>query len=102
MFPLYPEELLSNIIVHVPLERSQVLLYKNGEMNPALVKMEVDLHQRNALAPALYIGFVYPDGTGVVETHLTSKALQLVEKLQDQASKGEAMEYVVVNGLKME
>ena len=71
-------------------------------MNPALVKMEVDLHQRNALAPALYIGCVYHDGTGVVETHLTSEALQLVEKLQEQASKGETMEYVVVNGLKME
>jgi hypothetical protein len=94
-FPLYQQGLLIGIITHVPIERQRVLLYKNGEVNPRLCALEVDLYQRPA---GMYIGFLKRDEP-VVETFTNVKdGEKRVAELE--ATKDEAVDFVVVNTLK--
>jgi hypothetical protein len=85
-------------MLHVPLERAQVLLHMNGEVDPLLSALEVDLYQRNAQNPALYVGYLR-SGHPVVETFSdVQEGAKYVAELK-QMKDGE-IEHVVVDGLK--
>jgi hypothetical protein len=95
----YPDELLSSIMAHVPLHQGQQLLYKNGEMDPALCSLEVELYQKNAQTPSFYIGFM-ESGTAKVESFSNTKEGESrVAELEKVKGDSGDQEYVVVNGL---
>jgi len=65
-YALYPQELLLKIMTYIPLERAREILYKNGEMDPLLVSLEVAIYQRACQDPGIYVGY-YRDGDLMVE-----------------------------------
>jgi hypothetical protein len=91
-FPLYRQDLLDSIISFIPFERAQVLLYRNGEFDPCLATLEVELHQNNVKSAGFYLGYIENDES-------------VIETFEDK-EKGEARmtelekEFVIVNGLK--
>jgi len=64
-YALYPQELVLEIMTHVPLERAREILYKNGEMDPRLVSLEVEIYQCARQDPGVYVGY-YKDGSPIV------------------------------------
>jgi hypothetical protein len=80
---------------HVPLKRAKTLLYKNGEMDPHLAELEVQLHQRNSQASAGYIGFL-KDNQPVTEEF--SDAKELEERVATLKLEDNSVDYIVVNG----
>ena len=83
--------------MYVPLDRAQVLLHKNGEMDPSLAKLEVDLYQRNKQKAAMYVGYLnagHPEVTVFMETQ---GATEYVADLKEK--KGEEVEVIIVDGL---
>jgi hypothetical protein len=45
-FPLFSDELVQDIMLHLPATRARELLYKNGQMLPKLCQTEVEVYQR--------------------------------------------------------
>ena len=80
----------------VPLERAQVLLHKNGEVDPRVAALEVDLYQRNAQKAAVYIGYL---NAGHPEIRTFSEAQAATEYVADLKERNEGVEVVIVNGL---
>ena len=82
-------------MLHIPLDRAQELLYRNGEVDPRLSALEVDSYQRNAQNPAIYIGYLNA-GHPVIETFSdTAEGAKRITELK-QLKDG----VVVVDGLK--
>ena len=85
-------------MLHVPLDRAQELLYQNGEVDPRLSALEVDLYQHNAQNPAMYVGYLNA-GHPVIEIFSDvqegAKHITELKQLKD----GE-IDLVVVDGLK--
>lgn len=89
-----------SIMLHVPLERAETLLYKNGEMDPHLAALEVELYQKCAQNPEMYVGY-FKSGHTIVETF--SQAQEGAKRVAEleQTKDGEIpIEFVVVNGIK--
>jgi hypothetical protein len=47
-------------MMHVPVSRAKELLYLNGELDPRLCQLEVDLHQRRP-SLEIWIGYIIAD-----------------------------------------
>jgi hypothetical protein len=95
---LFPEGLLAAIISYVPLERAQAILYKNGDIDPRIVTMEVELYQLNAQTKAFYVGVLKGDGLSIENFTDVTKGEKRVAELE--AMKDTGGEVVVVNGFK--
>jgi hypothetical protein len=95
-FPLFPEGLLAAIISYVPLERAQVILYKNGDIDPRIVMTEVELYHTNAQTKAFYIGVLKGDGSSIETFTDVTEGEKRVAELEAMKEG----EIVVVNGFK--
>lgn len=84
--------------MYVPLDRAEVLLHKNGDVDPSLVALEVNLYQRNAQKSAMYVGYL---NSGHPKIKTFSEAQGATEYVADLKEKmGEEVEVVIVDGLK--
>lgn len=96
-YPLYPEDLLNSIITYVPFRRARELLYGNGEVNPRLCALEIELHQRSAQTPGIYIGYFKDHET--IETFSDQKE---GERRVAELNEAKDLEYVVVKAFSKE
>lgn len=96
-YPLYPEDLLNSIITYVPFKRARELLYGNGEVNPRLCALEIELHQRSAQTPGIYIGYFKDHET--IETFSDQKE---GERRVAELNEAKDLEYVVVKAFSKE
>jgi hypothetical protein len=97
-YPLYPDDLLNSIISYVPFKRARELLYGNGEVNPRLCALEVEMHQRNAQTHGMYIGY-FKDDHEVIETFSDQEE---GKKRMAELNQTKDLEFVVVNGFSEE
>ena len=87
-------------MMYVPLERAQELLYKNGEMDPLLVALEIELYQRNGKSPGMYVGYL-KSGHSVVETFSDAQeGAKYVAELKEMKNGEVKVDFVVVDGIK--
>ena len=93
----FPEELVGEIMMYVPLSRASELLYLNGEMSPEVAALEVELYRRNAEKEGLYVGCL----RGGEKTVECFEEMEEVEKRIAELKIGEGGKVVVVvDGLK--
>jgi hypothetical protein len=97
-YPLYPDDLLNNIISYVPFKRARELLYGNGEVDPRLCALEVEMHQRNAQTRGMYIGY-FKDDHEMIEAFSDQKE---GEKRVAELNEAKDLEYIVVNAFSEE
>jgi hypothetical protein len=85
-------------MMYVPLVHAQEILYKNGEMNPSLCELEVELHKQNSQSKGIYIGY-FQSGDPVIETFADAKSGEkCLGELRE--SSNDTIEFVVVDSLK--
>jgi hypothetical protein len=95
-FPLFSDELVQNIMLHLPATRAKELLHKNGQILPKLCQTEVELYQR--VDQNFWILYVL-DAEVVTESFLTSE--ECVKRvLELQLRQGKITDIVVVDKIK--
>lgn len=85
--------------MYVPLERAQKLLLQNGEVDPCLSALEVDLYQRNVKNSAMYVGHLRSEHPEIVMFSSSQEGLDYVAKLKSVQTGDVPVEFVIVNGL---
>lgn len=87
--------------MHVPVERAQELLHQNGEVDPRLVALEVELYQRKAQNPAMYVGYLKSGHTPIVETFTDAQeGEKYVTGLKETKDAENPIEFFVIKGAK--
>jgi hypothetical protein len=86
-------------MMYVPLERAQSLLFQNGEADPRLAALEVDLYQRNGKNPAMYVGHLNSGHPEIEMFSSSQEGLNYVAKLKNMQTGDVTVDFVVVNGL---
>jgi hypothetical protein len=56
-YAAYSQDLILRITSYVPLSRARELLYGNGEMDPRLCALEVQIYQQSYQNPGVYVGY---------------------------------------------
>lgn len=56
-YPGYPQDLVLDITTYVPLARARELLYKNGEIDPRVCSLEVEIYRQSCETPGVYVGY---------------------------------------------
>jgi hypothetical protein len=95
-YPAYPDELVVNIMTYLPLERAKILLYKNGDMDPCLCELEVELYQKHTQTSQMYVGF-FKDNQPVIEEFSCANELERRVEALKEAKYGEhSLDYIIV------
>ena len=87
-------------MLHVPLDRAHEILYKNGEIDSRLCDLEVELYQKNAQKPAIYIGYFQSDKTVTEIFELKKEGQARINELRDLQNEDKHPEFVFVDGVK--
>jgi len=86
-------------MMYVPLERAQQLLLQNGDVDPRLSALEVDLYQRNLKNSAMYVGHLSSDHPEIAMFSSPQEGLDYVAKLKSAQTGDVPVGFVIVNGL---
>jgi hypothetical protein len=95
-YPAFPDELVINIMTYIPLKRAKVLLYKNGDMDPCLCELEVELYQKHTQRSAIYIGFFKDDQPVIEEFSDANEMEKRLEALKESKDGDHSLDYVIV------
>jgi hypothetical protein len=95
-YPAFPDELVINIMTYLPLKQAKALLYQNGDMDPRLCELEVELYQKHTQSSLMYIGF-FRDNQCVIEEFSSASELERrVEALKEVKHGDHSLDYVIV------
>ena len=86
-------------MMYVPLERAHQLLLQNGEVDPRLSALEVDLYQRNLKNSAMYVGHLSSEHPEISIFSSPQEGLDYVAKLKSAHTGDVPVALVIVNGL---
>ena len=95
---MYSNDLLDGIIRFLPLTRAKDLLYMNGEIDPSLCTLEIEMYKQSIQKPGIYIGY-HKSGQPTIETYSDAKeADKRVVELRGTIEKDESLKVVIIHG----